>query len=366
MIFLRGFFFIAVFWVGPLWAFDLGVSPRYDLIADEEEVFSNRFLVNTNLSWVFKNYKLYYEAFAEHEAAKENQVDWRRVGGSRIYLQELYFELQFESSYFKVGTQALRWSESWVTPSLDIWTGRRYNRLFVDPLAEQLTHPLGVSYSYARKKWSLDWALMLEKGKDFYPMPYDENIEINNPDPVSTGVRVRWDMFGFQSNVIVARVDRKNTFGYGSSYAFNRFVAKTEIGFTFNDHEDNLIQNREMYFGSLGADIFWGNLLVTPQLTLYQGDDVYIENPKTKYLWYLFASWNYRSHGFEFQTFNNQSDENYFISLLYNYNFWDLWKLSIYTQNYEGIGFSLPALVKQNTGGTLAGIRLQYNGSWSF
>ncbi len=118
---------------------------------------------------------------------KRRFVDLRRV----VILQEAYLEYKQESYFIRVGRQALRWSESWTLPSLDIWTGRRFNRLYFDPLADQLTHSTGATFSYAQDTFSVELVSFWDLAETFFPEPIPE---VTPKKETSFGGRVKWSL----------------------------------------------------------------------------------------------------------------------------------------------------------------------------
>ena len=141
-------------------AADFVFNPRYEVIRQNEpgkEILIHRTLITSHFLAQSSRAKFYIDGFGEYEGAPSSQREWRRQE-NRAYLQEAYVEFKGDIFFMKIGQQALRWSDSWILPSLDVWTARRYERLFVDPLPQQLSHSAGAVFTIAQEKWSADLA----------------------------------------------------------------------------------------------------------------------------------------------------------------------------------------------------------------
>ncbi|KHD89238.1 MAG: hypothetical protein OM95_05350 [Bdellovibrio sp. ArHS] len=335
---------------------DLTVAPRYEYIQGKDEELANRLLVKGKLNSTLGPFGVFVEGFGELEG-NEDQAYVRR-SPSHGYLQEAYFEFNLDSFYVRVGRQALRWSESWTVPSLDVWTGRRWNRLFFDPLADQLTHSTGVVFSYARESYSFELVGVGELAKSSYPVPVEgPSVEENT----SFGGRVKWNWGNFAFSALSAQISKTDHYGLTGNYAFENAVPKFEVGL-IHDREA-LANQQDRKFATLGCDIFWGNWILLTQASQYE--TVQITGIETETSYYLSGQWNPNRHDIQFQAFYIPASESRFGSFSYGYNLTDYFTVSGFVQNYAG-GRDLYQIYEEITGGTVVGLRLELSGNLAF
>lgn len=318
-----------------------------------------RAIFGTTLTANLSNFNFYLDGFLETDQGSLDTREWRRAQ-DRAYLQELYGEFAGSSFFIRVGKQAARWSDSWSLPSLDVWTARKYDRLFLDPLAQQLSHSTGLLLSYVGSSWSVDVAFMSDVAKDRFPEPYPELFNVDDPEGVNPGVRLKLDLNGLQTTLINARALRKNYYGTAFSYAFDKWVPKTEFGYIRNEQIDPMIVKRNQYFGSLGADIFLAELTLTPQLTVSDGIDPFQEN-LNEVIYYLSATYTHKKHEVQFIGYNSSEAVDTFLSLGYTYFVTKSWAFSFIMQNYQGNTGMLTEVVQDQNQGNYIGLRLQFN-----
>ncbi len=343
-------------------AADFIFNPRYEVIRQNEpgkEILIHRTLIQSHFLAQSSRAKFYIDGFGEYEGAPSSQREWRRQE-NRAYLQEAYVEFTGDIFFMKIGQQALRWSDSWIIPSLDVWTARRYERIFVDPLPQQLSHSAGAVFTMAQEEWSADLALMPEAADDSFPKPFHKKLTVQEKEPLNMGLRTKFEVSGFQSTLVAARVLRKNTFGYAASYAFEEFVPKFEIGITQNEQKDDALVRRRLSFASLGADIFIGQLTLTPQVTAFDGLNPYLDENDAQALSYLSCLYTSGRHEWQWQSFTNSIYKSSFWGGLYTYTIQQKWSLSALVQNYSGFPESLLGKIQTETGGFLVGFRAQF------
>lgn len=336
---------------------DLTVAPRYEYIQGTEEELANRFIVKTKLNSNVGPFALFVEGFSEFEG-NEDQTFIRR-SPSKGYLQEAYVEFKLESFFVRVGRQALRWSESWTVPSLDVWTGRRWNRLFFDPLSEQLTHPTGAFFSYAKDDYSLDLVGIGELAETTYPVPFPE---VKNDKNASFGGRMKWMMGGFGLGVMAAQSQKKNYYGFSGNYAFDEAVPKFEMG-SSHDSAATPGVSPDQSFATLGCDVFLGDWILLPQMSLYELNG--LGGKETQTTFYLSLQWNPHRHDIQVQAFQNIKSEDSFIGASYGYNLTDYFTASGFIQNYQGKQ-GLYEVYHDITGGLVFGVRFEVTGNLAF
>ncbi|UOF01072.1 alginate export family protein [Bdellovibrio reynosensis] len=337
---------------------DLTGAARYEYIRGSEEELAHRLLVKSKLNSNLGPFGIFIEGFGEVEG-NEDQAFIRR-SPTKGYLQEAYLEFKLESFYVRVGRQALRWSESWTLPSLDVWTGRRFNRLFFDPLADQLTHPTGATFTYAADTFSLELAGIGEVAETTYPIPLPQ---VENEKNTSFGARAKWTLGGFGFSAMSAQVLQKNTFGATANYAFETAVPKIELGRTVNS---SILSPFVKYsdYQTVGCDIFLGNWILLPQISMFKADSSSeIFEEQTSY--YLSAQWNPNRHDIQVQVFTNTTTEDSFGSISYGYNWTDYFTILGFVQNYSGQS-GLYKIYEEITGGPVFGLRMELSGNLAF
>lgn len=346
-----GLFFICFIFSGPLRA-DFLIAPRYEYITGNQEELANRVLIKSKLNANAGYFGLYFEGFAEFENNKVEAEN--RRSPHRGYLQEGYVEFKYNSIYLRAGRQALRWSEMWVVPSLDIWTARRWNRLYFDPLSEQLVYPEGVSFSYATQSFSVDLVGVTSLAENTYPEPIEEiGQDQQDKSEASGGARVQFDLGGFHFSGIGAKLAKKYSYGVGANYAWDSAVPKLEWGGTRDETAEPVTE----YFAAAGVDIFWDTWILTPQITVFDSQSIY----------YLSGQKKTDLHDFQFQGFVNPYNRDSFWSLSYSYNLTKNFSLGGFVQDYYGEAETLHWIYRQITGeGLVAGLRLELIGDWAF
>lgn len=343
-----------------LFAASLTLAPRVDLVQGTEETLIARGLLKSSLTAEKGSFKLYLDGFGEGDTASKEMIEFRR-SPAKGYLQEAYIEFKQDIFFLKLGKQSARWSESWIVPSLDVWTSRRYNRLFVDPLPEQLVHSSGVVGSVVKSNWQMDLAVMFEKSEDVFPEPLPEKMEVLEKELVHPGVRFKVQHAGFDFGLIAARALSKNTIGVQGNYAFDQWVPKFEAGMITNEQKDSLIESKNLTFATIGTDIFLGDWVIAPQLTNYKGDNPYDPNPETEYLAYLSITWTTDKHELQAQGYTNTVVADAFGGILYSYHLWQKATLGFYGQTYQGDGLNFTSLTQDRVGDTIYGVRFQWN-----
>lgn len=338
-------------------AANLVLTPRFEGIQSEERVEAQRALLRGKFTADFGPYTFYLEALAEGEA-NEARRDERRIQDG-YFLQEAYIEFKVASFFVRAGKQAMRWSEMWVTPSLDVWTARRWNRYLFDPQPEQLEHSGGVSASYAIDGFSLETFVVSEMARNRFPQPLPEFVD-QKSDDVSLGARMKLDVKGFGLGLVGARAGMKDITGFAANYALESVVPKVEIGHV---HDRSFIPLGQVddNFVALGVDVFWDNWTFQPQVTLF--DFGTANNQDYQSVYYLSGTWAKDKHDLQFQAFGNTSSSDSFFNLFYGYSWKDWVQTGAFVQNYQGTDGGLFTFYKRMTGGWVGGVRLEFNTS---
>ncbi|MGZ3773474.1 MAG: hypothetical protein ACXVCY_17780 [Pseudobdellovibrionaceae bacterium] len=352
------FCYLALFLISSAAFADITLAPRYEYILGRQDELADRMILKSKLNANKGPFGIFVEGFGEFEQNQE-QVNIRR-SPDKGYLQEAYLEFKLESFYIRVGRQALRWSESWTVPSLDIWTGRRWNRLLFDPISEQLTHSTGASLSYAAGDFSLDLVGVGELADNFYPLPVPE---IANEKNTSFGGRVKWKFAGIGFSTLAAQVLKKNYYGISANYALDSAVPKMEVGYSY-DNSTDIATKRDARFATVGCDLFLGNFIILPQLSYFE---VLLPNGDSEFQtsYYVSGQWNPNRHDVQIQFYQNPKTEDLFAGVSYGYNVTDYFTASGFIQNYDGIN-GLYKIYKEITGGPVVGVRFEMTGNLAF
>lgn len=299
-------------------------------------------------------FSVYVEGLAEGETLADRREE-RRLRGSSAILQEGYVEYKASSFFLKAGKQAMRWSDMWVTPSLDVWTARRWNRFLFDPQPEQLEHSTGVSASYAVEGFSADLFAVSELARSRFPEPLPE---FATPESRSGngGARVKWEAGGFGFSVLGARAGMKDIAGGAVNFATENFVPKLEIGRAW-DRTPSLMPGSDGSFVAGGVDVFSGAWTFQPQLTVFD----FSRAGGAQTIVYLSGTRSTEKHDLEIQSFVNTVTHDSFFNAYYGYNWKDWFQTGVFVQNYDGVDGGLFTLFKRLTGGPVYGVRLEFN-----
>lgn len=327
-------------------------TPRLETFQSEKTT-NQRLFIKNNLDIETKLGRFYLEGFAEQN------TNTTFAESSRLppkgYLQEAYFESAWGDNFIRVGRQPVRWSEMWALPSLDIFTGRRYNRGFLDPLPEQLSHSTGFLYSQVGPRFSVDLYSLWEQAPTTYPKPLPEKDAVVRQS-FEGGLRGKLDMSGNQISVVTATLSNSYVYGGAWSYAFENVVPKAEVGRqVWTKAEERLYQPTAIDFASVGLDLFWERWLLTPQMTVTTNDFDKTSNR----LYYTNCSWIGDRHEFLFQSSLQEGSSNQFFHFGYTYKPTSLYLIQTFWQNYDGTLNSLYGTYKQGIGRSVVGVRVQ-------
>lgn len=328
---------------------EVTVNPRYDYFQSQNEELANRLVLSASLAEEKGPFKLFVEGFGDFETNEDQRI--LRRSPMRGYLQEAYLEFNFEAFYLRAGKQALRWSESWVLPSLDVWSGRKFNRLYFDPFKDQLNHSSGVSLSYAGSSFSLDIALIGEYAETQLPSPLPETLQTAK-DELNYGLRFKSQIMSIDYSLIAAKVPDSEVYGMGLNYAFDDWVPKLEVGTQQKDGE------ALGSFVTLGGDLFLGDWVIVFQGTQLQDKSRVHQQDQT--LLYGSLQWRPEKHELTLQAYANTTLKDEFLSASYGYQIHSLVTLSAFVQNYRGEQ-GLYAVYQEMTQETVVGVRAELN-----
>lgn len=335
--------------MGPIanaWESSLSLNPRAEMIGSKSVNQATRGILVGRAGLSEGAFGLTVEGFIEAELETERARERRSQNVAE--LQEAYVDYRFGAFFIRVGRQPVRWSQSWTLPSLDLFTERRWNRLFFDPVPEQLVHPDGVLLTWAGAESTVDLFANLLPATPEYPQPIAQGPP-REFDP-EAGFRIQNKWGGIDSSLVYRWADEINTVGIALSYATDCCVWKAEAGLTDN-------QNR---FMTAGLDVFIGDLGFLPQVTRFL-DEVTTQD-RFEHTAYLPIRYAAGKSAFEFQVYRNFDAYDTFGQVMYSYDITDTTKFSLFVQRYEGRPNRLFGLYQMMTeGGTVAGMRLEFN-----
>lgn len=352
------------------WENSANLNPRVESVFADVPDWARRAFLKTNLLARNGDYSFNFEGFGEYDIAQVSleplgEPDFRK-SRSTAALQELYFDGRVGSFFFRLGRQPVRWSQSWTIPSLDVFTGRRWNRLFVDPLPEQLTHPDGILVSYAGSILEADLFHVVQRAENTFPQPLPDSPRIIRDQ---TGVRLKTRAGGFDFALVGFRSPEDELLGGSVSYAFETIVVKTEVGTRryVNALGPTLHPGEDANFGLVGFDYFGtlGDLEInfSPQATWYK--EPLITGTKVESIYYVPLRLAYKKTSIEAQYYGSGETRDAFGSAMLTRELADYkgasLKASLFHQSYAGAPGRLFSLYEALTGSSLAGFRLDLN-----
>jgi hypothetical protein len=284
-------------------------------------------------------FRIHAEGLLEADAYERLPYADRDRG--RVLFEEAYVEVDVSPFTIRLGLQPLRWSESWSVPSLDFWTARRWDRYFLDPLPEQLKHPVGALVRYASRDIEVEAFASARTPQDSLPGGLGETEEEWRAEG---GARAKLRLQGWDFSPVYAFARRVQNYGFSLSYAFDAAVAKFEVG--RNDEE--------AFFVIGGADFFLGEWTLLPQLSFYR----LTPRAETERILYLPLRYEVGRNKWEFQLLTTESGEIFWGSEFAR-SLNDTLGLSVFLQDYQGQGGGLISSFDTQVGaGWVTGLRL--------
>jgi hypothetical protein len=338
-----------------------------------QEVYG-RMAIDVTKSRGSASFRARAEGFASYDFAEEDRRPFGnpdlRKSREEADLSELWLDASFESFGLRVGRQPIRWSQSWTLPSLDILTGRRANRLFFDPLIDQLTHPdairLNKTFSVGSRSIAVEAVRVYGAAPNRFAQPLKNLDRVDNHE---TAVKISTRFGSLDIGVVASyrfepRVLQDDAIsGLFGSYAFEDFVFKFEAGNS----------SRDAGFGTIGTDWFWGSWLFGPQVTFYS--DPFLGTSESETLIYLPLRYSENPWILEldfmqslqgpFGTGNPNAIRNRFASIRVGRELREGLMLSMALQDYRGNSASLLGQAESLTGGQIYGLRLEYSGGFT-
>jgi hypothetical protein len=335
------------------WELSAVINPRLTALQANEGEFSRATFLKSSLTAKKGGFGFFAEGFVEHDFAEWDKqpavlaLPELRKSRDTGYLQEAYLEYQYSRVSVRAGRQSVRWSQSWTLPSLDVFTARRWNRLFLDPLPEQLVHSDGVLLSYAASDIEADIFQVVQPAENYFPEPLPN--ETRKPE-AQTGARVKARVKGFDV-MLMGRIKPNEVLGGAAlSYALDCCVLKVEGG---------KVEASKGFFIA-GVDVFLGDFSFQPQATWFQ--DPVVTNKEIETIVYAPLRYTWGRTTFEAQYFRYIEREDQFASALISRDLGEWakssFKISAFIQNYEGRDDRLFGIYRLQTSGTVGGISL--------
>lgn len=305
-----------------------------------EGFLANRVLVKPVLEGSYHRLHYFAEAFLEADAQDRIAYgDGRQV---RAVLQQAWLETARAAVTVRFGLQELRWSPSWIRPSLDYFTARRYDRFFFDPLPEQLKHPLGLLIRYApRTDFSLEGfaSLRTPSNEAFHGSP-----EASLDARTGGGLRAQARVQGWVFEPVYAYVHKTHEYGFALSHPFKYATPRLEAG---NNERDD-------FFVSGALDLAWQEWRARPQATF--SSPAWADSMRT--IVHLPLGWRDGAHDAEAQLLVHE-DGDRFWSLEYGHRVDPRVRLSGFLQDYSGEGVSLLGDYAERLPGWVVGLRVR-------
>ncbi|MDZ4083346.1 MAG: hypothetical protein U1E10_10445 [Bdellovibrionales bacterium] len=298
--------------------------------------------------------------FAEESKRPSGAPDFRK-SREEADLNEAWIDVTHDSLGIRIGRQPIRWSQSWTLPSLDLFSGRRFNRLFLDPLLDQLTHPDAIRISKSGKvsdhPYDLDFVRVLKSAPFRFASPVTNR---EREDLHETALRASTkfgllDLAVIGSHKLEPRAGKDEiTSGAQGSYAFDDFVLKSEFGNS----------DRDALFFTLGSDWFLDEWFIGPQVTVYR--DALLMASTGEAVAYLPIRYSKEKWTFELDVLKGfgaaTSYKDLYSSFRIAYEITTGFSASIAAQTYQGEAGRLLGQAQSLTDERTIGVRLEYTG----
>jgi hypothetical protein len=283
--------------------------------------------------------RLHAEGLVEADAYR--RLPYSDGDRGRVLFEEAYLETDLAPFTLRLGLQPLRWSESWSVPSLDFWTARRWDRYFLDPLPEQLKHPVGALLRYSSRDIEVEAFASVRTPQDSLP---GGRGELEEEWRTEGGARAKFRVQGWDFAPVYASARQVQNYGFSLSYALETAVAKFEVG--RNDEE--------AFFVVAGADLFLGEWTLLPQLSFYRATPTSF----SERIVYIPIRYEIGRNKWEFQMLSTESGEVFWGSE-FGRSLNDTVGVSVFLQDYQGQGGGLISSFNTEVdSGWVTGLRL--------
>jgi hypothetical protein len=283
-------------------------------------------------------------------------------------LNEAWIDFAFKNGIgLRFGRQPIRWSQSWTLPSLDLLTGRRFHRFFIDPLIDQLTHPdavrLTATGNLTETMWDIDLVQVFGSAPFRFAAPLANRDRENlGETAIKLGTKLGiLEMAVISSTKKISGTSkRENRSGLLASYAFEKTVLKLEVG----------TSDQNASFATIGTDWFLDDWMVGPQFTTFRDP---ANRTESEALFYLPVRYNHAKWLMELDLLvgfgpkksgpTNPNDDR-FLSFRVGYEIYEGLVASALAQQYKGESGRLLGQAQSFLGETIFGIRIEYTGGF--
>ncbi len=329
-------------------------TPRLDLWQSEQQAIARTFYLRSSLDIRYQQMGFRADGFVSKELDEDSKSSQENRGTKNAAeLSELFWdgEIRTDGSAWalRLGRQPVRWSQSWTLPSLDFFTGRRANRLFLEPLVDQLTHPDAAKLTYSNELVEFEVVRVFGRSPTLMPHPFSN---IDRSDLRDIGMRVLIKSGGLDWTILARHNEERNDTGLLANYAFEDFVAKVEVG-------TSSLSERFLTFGT---DWFLETVTVGPQITLVE-TSTRVEGLLYIPFRYKFEQWLIDAEHLQYFGSTELAKDHY-SSLRIGREVFDGGVISIGAQTYRGASGRPLGISESMTNGSVYGFRFEYTGGF--
>lgn len=329
-------------------------TPRLDLWQSEQQAIARTFYLRSSLDLRYEQMGFRADGFVTQEFTEDSkQSQERRRTKNSADLSELFWdgELRMDGSAWalRLGRQPIRWSQSWTLPSLDFFTGRRANRLFLEPLVDQLTHPDAAKLTYSNEFGEFEVVRVFGRSPTLMPHPFSN---IDRTDLRDIGLRVLVKSGGIDWTMLARHNEVRTDTGLLANYAFEDFVAKVEVG-------TSSLSERFLMFGT---DWFLETVTLGPQITLLE-TSTQVEGQLYIPFRYKFEQWLIEVEHLQYLGSTELAKDHY-SSLRIGCDVFDGGVISVGAQTYRGSNGRPLGISESMTDGSVYGLRFEYTGGF--
>jgi hypothetical protein len=301
------------------------------------------------------SWSAFAEGFLERDWVDNDrsQIEQRR-SRETTSLDQAWLEARGQRWFLRLGRQPVRWNDR-LGPApetgLDWLSGRRWNRLFVDPPAEALTHPDAARLHYGKmvagRGWEADLIHVVQNAQTVFPEPFDS---VDRRSVGETFVRYRraGELLGVAASAL--RGTTENRLGLSFEYENPDFpCCKIWLEAMVGAKADGSASRQSAVFGySVSAN----DLTIAPELTVTSSQErIFQVN-----VHYQMDQWSLDS---TLYYLSPSSDEHQSVMIHFESGEW--YRYSLFWQRYRGKTGRLFGVYESQTQGQSLGVRAEIN-----
>lgn len=269
--------------------------------------------------------------------------------------------ISWNSSDFniRVGRQAIRWSPSRTNPSLDYFSGRRYNRIFVDPFPDQLAHPDAIQATLKLGEFNIEYVRILQSAPTKFP-----TIDGTIPNGASNVDRIDEKQNGLAIRYVQ---DKLELHLVGRNRTNLRDQGSTDVGAMAKYENYRLEANnstRGAQHVAAAVEVSNADFKFSPQVTIWR--DPQATSGRQDTLLLAPIVYNLQNWSLEGNIIRTIERIDLFTHLRLVYRPSSTIETSVYYQTYQGDPGRLFDTLNKATKGALLGFRLTYRESLNF